>query len=76
MSFEAQGFFIRIGTISCFINVSLAVYYLLAIKFGQNERKLKQKRLLFILCPLVVGLSFALAGEFLSSRNKKIGLFW
>jgi hypothetical protein len=57
-----QGFFIRIGTISCFINVSLAVYYLLAIKFGQNERKLKQNRLLFILCPLVVGLSFALAG--------------
>jgi len=61
----AQGFFIQMGTISCFTNVSLSVYYLLAIKYGQRERQLKQKRPWLILCPLIVGLAFAFAGELL-----------
>ena len=55
----AQGFFIQIGTIACFMNVSLAFYYLLTVKYGWNEDKLKKKRVLFFAPPILVGLAFA-----------------
>ncbi|KAL7475038.1 hypothetical protein ACHAW6_000974, partial [Cyclotella cf. meneghiniana] len=41
-SCEAQAFFIQIGTIACFLNVSLALYYLLTIKYGWTEERLKR----------------------------------
>lgn len=58
----AQGFFIQIGTISAYTNVSLAIYYLLVIKFGWSENRVKKRRWLLLLCPLVLGLAFAFAG--------------
>lgn len=50
------------GTISGFTNVSLAVYYLLAIKFGESERQLKERRKFLVACPILVGSTFAFAG--------------
>ena len=60
----AQGFFIQIGTIACFLNVSLAAYYLLTIKYDWTEEKLKRKRVQFLLFipPIVVGLVYAFVG--------------
>ncbi len=40
---KAQGFFIQIGTIAWFLNVSLALYYLLTIKYGWTKERLKRK---------------------------------
>ncbi|KAL7474041.1 hypothetical protein ACHAW6_000039, partial [Cyclotella cf. meneghiniana] len=50
-SCTAQGFFIQIGTIACFLNVSLALYYLLTIKYGWTEERLKRKH---ATCVLVI----------------------
>ena len=63
-SCKAQGFFIQIGTIACFLNVSLAFYYLLTIKYGWTEERLKRKHATCVLVipPIVVGLVFAFAG--------------
>jgi hypothetical protein len=60
----AQGFFIQIGTIACFLNVSLATYYLLTIKYGWTETKMKRKRAAHFLFapPIVVGLVYAFVG--------------
>jgi len=58
----AQGFFIQIGTISCYINVSLSVYYLLVIKMGKREQQMKKYRMWLFVCPITVGLAFAFAG--------------
>jgi hypothetical protein len=59
-SCKAQGFFIQIGTISLFINVSIAFYYLLIIQFSWREHRLKKSMLFAV--PIVVGLIFAFAG--------------
>eukprot|EP00804_Cyclotella_cryptica_P010052 CCRYP_020493-RB/>CCRYP_020493-RB protein AED:0.05 eAED:0.05 QI:45/1/1/1/0.75/0.8/5/445/885 len=63
-SCTAQGFFIQVGTIACFLNVSLAVYYLLTIKYGWTEERLKKKHVLGFLFapPIVIGLVFAFVG--------------
>mmetsp|Transcript_6302 Transcript_6302/g.13148 ORF Transcript_6302/g.13148 Transcript_6302/m.13148 type:complete len:1008 (+) Transcript_6302:265-3288(+) len=59
----AQGFFISMGTIACYTNVSLAFYYLLMLKFGWSENKIQTKaRLWFVIVPIVVGFTFAFAG--------------
>lgn len=58
----AQGFFIQVGTIAAFLNVSLAVYYLLVIRYKWSENKVKRYRVWFFACPIVVGLAFAFAG--------------
>lgn len=60
----AQGFFIQVGTVAGYVNVSLAFYYFLAITKEMNEARLKTHRLWFFICPVVVGLAFAFAGEF------------
>jgi hypothetical protein len=60
----AQGFFIQLGTTSCYTNVSLAVYYLLVIKKGWSENKVKKARIWLFLCPILLGLALAFAGEF------------
>jgi hypothetical protein len=59
---SAQAFFIQTGAIASYLNVSLAVYYLLQIKFGWSERRLKDKRWSLFAFPIVIGLSFAFAG--------------
>ncbi|KAL7487845.1 hypothetical protein ACHAW6_013455 [Cyclotella cf. meneghiniana] len=60
----AQGFFIQIGTIACFLNVSLALYYLLMIKYNWTEEMLKRKRAACFLIPppISVGLVYAFVG--------------
>lgn len=59
----AQGFFIQVGTVSCYTNVSLAAYYFLVIKKGWSESAVKQVRLWLLACPILVGMIFAFAGE-------------
>ncbi|KAL7480216.1 hypothetical protein ACHAW6_005909, partial [Cyclotella cf. meneghiniana] len=60
----AQGFFIQIGTIACLLNVSLALYYLLTIKYGWTEERFKRKHVEGFLFapPIVIGLVFAFVG--------------
>ena len=50
------------GTISAFINVSLAFYYYRVIKLGHSETRIKRQRILLFVCPIIVGLTFAFAG--------------
>ena len=59
----AQGFFIQVGTVAAYTNVSLAFYYFLAIRKGFNEAQLQSYRLRFLLCPIILGLAFAFAGK-------------
>ena len=59
----AQGFFIQVGTVAAYMNVSLSFYYYLAITKGMNEERLRSYRLCFFLCPVVLGLAFAFAGK-------------
>ena len=59
----AQGFFIQVGTVAAYTNVSLAFYYFLAIRKGLNEVQLHSYRLCFLLCPIILGLAFAFAGK-------------
>lgn len=58
-----QGFFIQVGTISCFTNVSLAIYYFLVIKKGLTDTGVQKIKWYLLLCPIVVGMAFAFAGE-------------
>ena len=59
-----KGFFIQIGTIACLLNVSLALYYLMTIKYGWTEVKMRKKRAAHFLFipPIVVGLVYAFVG--------------
>jgi hypothetical protein len=59
----AQGFFIQVGTVAAFFNVSLSFYHFLAVTKGMNEALLKQYRLWFFIFPIILGLSFAFAGK-------------
>ena len=59
----AQGFFIQVGTVAGYCNVSLAFYYYLTITKGMNESSLRPYRLWFFICPIVIGMAFAFAGE-------------
>jgi len=61
-SCTAQGFFIQVGTISSYMNVSLAVYYLLIIKYSWSEHRIKKWRVWLFSCPILVGAAFAFAG--------------
>jgi hypothetical protein len=62
-SCTAQGFFIQVGTVAAYTNVSLAVFYLLQIKYGWSETRLKKVRPWLFACPIVVGMAFAFAGK-------------
>ncbi|KAL7527093.1 hypothetical protein ACHAXR_001797, partial [Thalassiosira sp. AJA248-18] len=59
---KAQGFFIQLGTISSYMNVSLAVYYLLVIKYSWSENRIKKWRIGLFAGPILVGTAFACAG--------------
>jgi len=61
-SCTAQGFFIQVGTVACYTNVSLAVYYFLVVQKGWRESQLKKVRLWLFVCPITVGMTFAFAG--------------
>jgi len=63
-SCKAQGFFIQIGIISLYLNVSIAFYYLLIIQYSWRENRLRKSwvyRMLFVV-PISVGSVFAFAG--------------
>jgi hypothetical protein len=59
---KAQGFFVQMGTIAAFLNVSLAAYYFCVIKLGWGELKVLDYRRWFFACPIVVGLVLAIVG--------------
>ena len=63
----AQGFFIQVGTVTAYTNVSLAFYYFFAIKKGLDEPRLRPYRLFFLVCPVILGFSFAFAGKLFCS---------
>jgi len=66
----SEGFFIQLGTISAYMNVSLAVYYYLVIKQSWSETRLKKVRWVLFLVPVAVGLAWAFAGiNFYDSLN-------
>lgn len=61
---DIQGFFIQFGTISLYINVSIAFYYLLIIRYSWREHRLRKSKvypMLFVV-PIMVGAIFAFAG--------------
>jgi hypothetical protein len=57
----AQGFLIQMGTIACFLGVSLALYYNLTIKQGWSESKMKRRKAAWFLIvpPIVIGFLYA-----------------
>jgi hypothetical protein len=60
----AQGFFIQVGTVAAYFNVSLSFHYFLVITKGMNEALLKPCRPWFFIFPIIVlGLTFAFAGK-------------
>ena len=61
-SCTAQGFFIQLGTTAAYINVSLAVYYLMVINFTWSEDKLRKYKILFFVFPISIGVAFAFTG--------------
>lgn len=63
-SCTAQGFFIQIGTISLYINVSIAFYYLLIIQFSWREHRLRNSTVYYMLfaAPILAGSIFEFAG--------------
>lgn len=63
-SCTAQGFFIQLGTIALYANVSIAFYYLLIIQYSWREHSLRKSwvyRSLFVV-PVILGCVFAFAG--------------
>ena len=58
----AQAFFIQLGTIAAYFNVSIGFYYVLVIKYGWHERRCDKYRKYFLACPVIVGLVFAFVG--------------
>lgn len=63
-SCKAQGFFIQVGTISLYVNVSIAFYYLLIIQYSWREHRLVKSRVHYLLfvVPIIFGAIFAFAG--------------
>jgi hypothetical protein len=58
----AQGFFVQLGLTSIFYNLSLSLYYLLAIVYGWKDSKLDKIRIYMHAIPLVIGFGLAFAG--------------
>jgi hypothetical protein len=54
----------QLENIACYLGVSLALYYLLTIKYGWSETKLRSKRLVCVMYipPIVIGVIFAGVG--------------
>ena len=52
----------KLGYIGIFFNLALSTYYLMTIKYGMTELRMKKYRYLFILSPVLVGLALAFAG--------------
>lgn len=63
-SCKAQGFFIQVGTISLYVNVSIAFYYLLIIQYSWREHRLVKSKIHYMLfaVPILFGAVFAFAG--------------
>lgn len=64
VSCTAQGFFIQLGTIALYANVSIAFYYLLIIQYSWREHTLRKSwvyRSLFVV-PVILGCVFAFSG--------------
>jgi hypothetical protein len=58
---KVQGFFIQMGTIACFLGVSLSVYYNITIKQGWSENKMRRRKMAYFLLvpPIIIGFVYA-----------------
>jgi len=61
-SCSVQGFLIQLGTTSAYVNVALAFYYLLVIKYNWRENRLAKIKIWLFACPIAVGLALAFSG--------------
>ena len=73
---KVQGFFVQMGTIAAFLNVSLAAYYFCAIKLGWGEMKILDYRKCFFGCPIVVGLVLAIVGIWFYDMLRNLSPFF
>ena len=78
---QIQGFFIAMGGVACYTNVSLAFYYYFMLVRGWSEKKItRQARTWLIAIPLVIGFAFAFAGiPFYETHDlwcANTGLYW
>jgi hypothetical protein len=67
-----QGFFTQFGISSPLYNLSLSIYYVLAVRFGWREERLKKVELYFHVVPVSWALGTAIAGlplEIFNSAN-------
>lgn len=72
----AQGFFLQLAIIAPLYNASLSLYYLLMIRYGWVERRLKRLRLPIQVCVLSFGIGAAVAGLFLTLYNNALLWCW
>ena len=63
-SCTAQGFFIQIGTIALYFNVSIAMYYVLVVEYSWKDQNLRKSwwYISMFVCPILIGSIFAFAG--------------
>lgn len=72
----AQGFFLQLAIIAPLYNASLSLYYLLMIRYGWVERRLKKLRWPIQICVLTFGIGAAVAGLFLTLYNNALLWCW
>jgi len=72
----AQGFFLQFAIAAPLYNASLALYYLLMIRHGWSERRLKKLRWPIQIGVLTFGLGTAVSGLFLTLYNNALLWCW
>ena len=62
---DAHGFFVQATIMTPVYNAALSLYYVMVVKMGWNESKIKKLRWWFHVFPLAIGLGTAIAGQVL-----------
>ena len=73
---DIQGFFIQAGTAAFVYNASLTVYFVLVIRYGMVEAKLKRYEALFLGIPWLFGLGTATASLVLDQYANSVLWCW
>jgi len=73
---SAQGFFIQLGIAAPFFNGMLSIYYLLTVRYGWKEKKIKKLQKYFFGIPIIFALATAFASLGLSLYNNSIYWCW
>mgnify|MGYP000313952378 CR=1 FL=1 len=69
LSCTVQGFFTQFGVASSFYNASLSVFYLLVIRYGWKEKRIRQVEPFLHAIPILWGLGTSIAGTCLTIFN-------